>query len=195
MKVVLLAVIFALVLPTLAFGEDTCADPQNKEMSNRCANTVAAVTPTKIQSATSLDELGFDVVVTLSKKAAAELMKESGNIIVFASYYGDPKKNAEKHVNEVGLINVASAEERVKIEAAGGHAYISGVKVNAASLDWVSGPVKVNVNVASENSRSSQNMLDCDFIDGPVAHVKEQAPVKLHCYLIEENHPDTSLRP
>src|SRR5690606_13529748 len=44
--------------------------------------------------------------VTLSKKAAAKLAAEKEGIVVYASYYGDPKKSAEKHADEVGQIDL-----------------------------------------------------------------------------------------
>ena len=37
------------------------------------------------------------------------------------------------------------------------------------------------------------NLLGCDFIDGPLSNVQKQ-PVTLHCALIEENY-DTELKP
>ncbi|MER8873333.1 hypothetical protein NKI04_26085 [Mesorhizobium sp. M0814] len=39
--------------------------------------------------ATAQGDLGFDINVTLSKKAAAKLAAKKEGIVVFASYYGD----------------------------------------------------------------------------------------------------------
>jgi len=195
MKLLMLTIMVPLTLPAAAFGGGASDGIQDKTLLNCCVHTEAAVASTKTRSAVSLGDLGFDVTVALSEKAAVDLAKENADVIVFASYYGDPKKNAKEHTNEVGLIDVSSAGESVKIGSTGGRAHVSGAKVDAATFDWVSGPVKVNVNVASESRSSSQNMLDCDFIDGPLEDVQEQAPVTLNCYLIEESHPDTSLRP
>ena len=61
------------------------------------------------------------------------------------------------------------------------------------TLKWVEGDVKVNLNVASARKSSSDNLLGCDFIDGPLSKVQKQ-PVTLHCALIEENY-DTELKP
>jgi len=144
--------------------------------------------------AASQGDMGFDVKVTLSRKAAAKLAAEKEGIVVFASYYGDPKPSAEKHADEIGQIDLTPQDEEVEISGAGGRAHISGAIVDAKRLDWLAGPVKVNVNVASARKSSSDNLLDCDFIDGPLADVRE-TPVTLHCYLIEEEHPDTELKP
>jgi hypothetical protein len=108
-------------------------------------------------------------------------------------FYGDPKPNAEKHANEIGQISVSPQEEWVEIPNAGGQAHISGTKVDLQTLKWVEGDVKVNVNVVSARKSSSDNLLRCDFIDGPLSKVQKQ-PVTLHCALIEENY-DTELKP
>jgi hypothetical protein len=143
--------------------------------------------------ATSQSDMGFDVNVTLSKKAVAKLASQKEGIVAFADYYGDPKRSAEKHANEIGQISLAPQDEEVAIPGTGGHARISGAKVDPKRLDWLAGPVKVNVNVASARKSSSDNLLGCDFIDGPLGNV-QKGPVTLHCALIEENY-DTELKP
>jgi hypothetical protein len=144
--------------------------------------------------ATAQGDMGFDVDVTLSKKAAAKLVAEKEGIVVFASYYGDPKRNAEKHANEIGQIDLTPQDEEVTIPGTGGNAHVSGARVDVKRLDWLAGPAKVNVNVASARKSSPDNLLACDFIDGALADVRK-APVTLHCYLIEEKHPETELKP
>ncbi|CCV04225.1 conserved exported hypothetical protein [Mesorhizobium metallidurans STM 2683] len=144
-------------------------------------------------SATAQSDMGFDINVTLSKKAAARLAAKKEGIVVFASYYGDPKRNAEKHANEIGQISLEQKDEQVEIPGTGGHAHISGAKVDTKRLDWLAGPTKVNVNIASARKSSSDNLLNCDFIDGPLSDVQKE-PVTLHCGLIEEN-VDTKLKP
>ncbi|WP_163268859.1 hypothetical protein [Chelativorans alearense] len=139
-------------------------------------------------------DMGFDLKVTLSKKAAAKLAAEKEGIVAFASYYGDPKRGAEKHADEIGQIDLTPQDEEVEISGSGGHARISGAKVDTKRLDWLAGPAKVNVNIASARKSSSDNLLDCDFIDGALADVRK-APITLHCFLIEEEHPDTEMKP
>ncbi len=151
---------------------------------------LACATPAMAQGA-----LGFDVEVTLSRAAAAKLAARKEGIVVFASYYGDPKRSAEKHANEIGQISVSPKDETVEIPGSGGRAHIGGATVDARRLGWLSGPVRVNVNVASARKSDPDNLLDCDFIDGAVADVRKTAPVTLHCYLIAEDHPDTRMKP
>jgi len=143
--------------------------------------------------ATAQGDMGFDVNVTLSKEAAAKLAAGKEGIVIFASYYGDPKRSAKKHTNEVGQIDLTPQDEQVEIPGTGGHAHISGSRVDPKRLDWLAGAAKVNVNVASARKSSSDNLLDCDFIDGPLSDVQRE-PVTLHCGLIEEN-VDTKLEP
>ncbi|MER9597080.1 hypothetical protein [Mesorhizobium sp. M0244] len=143
--------------------------------------------------ATAQGDMSFDVNVTLSKKAAAKLAAEKEGIVVFASYYGDPKRSAEKHANEVRQIDLTPQDEQVGIPGTAGHAHISGARVDTKRLDWLAGPPEVNVNVASARKSSADNLLNCDFIDGPLSDVQRE-PVTLHCGLIEEN-VDTKLKP
>ncbi|MER8594580.1 hypothetical protein NKH33_23910 [Mesorhizobium sp. M1182] len=165
-----------------------------KRYGSSLAMTIAAsVLLACVVPATAQTDMSFDVNVTLSKKAAAKLAAEKEGIVVFASYYGDPKPSAAKHANEVGLIDLTPHDEEVEIPGTGGHARISGAKVDAKRLDWLAGPPDVNVNVASARKSSSVNLIGCDFIDGPLSNV-QRAPVTLHCGLIEE-HVDTKLKP
>jgi hypothetical protein len=139
------------------------------------------------------EKFSFDINVTLSKKAAAKLASQKEGIIAFASYYGDPKRGAERHANEIGQIDLTPQDEQVDIPGSGGSAHISGANIDAKRLDWLAGPAKVNLNVASARKSSSDNLLACDFIDGALVDVRK-APITLHCSLIEE-HTDTKMWP
>ncbi|MFW7355193.1 MAG: hypothetical protein ACODTL_04495 [Brucella sp.] len=131
-------------------------------------------------------DMGFDVAISLSDKAVAKLASDNETIIAFASYYGDPKKSAAKHVNEIGLISLSPSDETVEIAGTGGKVHISGGKVEVKRIDWVNGPVKVNLNVASGRKAGPDNILNCDFIDGALSQVRKR-PITLHCSLISEN--------
>lgn len=156
------------------------------------ANAAPTVSAAATQ-ATAPGDMGFDINVTLSKKAATKLAAEKEGIVALVDYYGDPKKSAEKHANEIGQISLEKQDEEVAIPGTGGRVHISGAKVDTKRLDWLAGAVSVNVNIASARKSSSDNILACDFIDGPLSKV-QKAPVTLHCALIEENY-DTELRP
>ncbi|AYF03469.1 hypothetical protein PY32053_03928 (plasmid) [Paracoccus yeei] len=143
--------------------------------------------------ATARSDFGFDVTVTLSQKAAATLASTGEEIVLFADYYGEPKRGAERHTNEIGQISLDRGDEQVEIPGTGGSAHISGATLDAKRLDWISGPMMVNVNVASARKSNADNILSCDFIDGAFVSVKK-APITLHCALIEENY-DTIMKP
>jgi len=132
-------------------------------------------------------ELGFDIRIALSRQASAELARKGESLVAYASYYGDPRRGAEKHADEVGQIDLNPEDEQVDIpDLDNAHAHISGSTVSAGRLAWIDGPVKVNVNIASARKSGPDNLLACDFIDGPV-HVLQNAVVTLHCGLISEN--------
>ena len=169
----------------------SCPVPASADADEAAA---APAAPATAATAPVQGDMGFDVNVTLSKKAADKLAADKEGIVVFASYYGDPKKSAEKHANEIGQISVSTTDENVQIPGTGGHAHIGGKKVDAQTLKWVEGGIKVNVNVASARKSGPDNILNCDFIDGALSDVRK-APVTLHCYLIEEKHPDTVQKP
>jgi uncharacterized protein YecT (DUF1311 family) len=169
-------------------GDMSCPVPAAAVSTAAPSTPAQAATP-----ATAQGDMGIDVNVTLSKKAAAKLAAAKEGIVVLADYYGDPKKSAETHANEIGQISLEQQGEKVEISGTGGHVHISGSKVDAKRLDWLSGPVRVNVNVASARKSGPDNLLSCDFIDGPLSNVQKQA-VTLHCALIEENY-DTELKP
>lgn len=135
--------------------------------------------------------LGFTLNTSFSPNAMKRLSALGEAVIVSAAYYGDPKPTAEQHADAVGRIQLGS--ENLEVPAKPGAVRITGANVKTDRLDWVAGDVKVNVNLFSARKDSQDNLLACDFIDGKLADVA-QAPVTLHCALIEEN-PDTKLKP
>lgn len=149
------------------------------------AATVAMLLIAAEPVAAAAEKLSFDVNVTLSEKALAKLGTLKEGIIISAAYYGDPRPSFKKHVDETGHINLGSGDEEVELPASGGRATVTGSKVDTTRLVWLSGPVQINVNVYSARKSNSDNLLSCDFIDGPLADVVN-APVPLHCTLIDE---------
>ncbi|PLP57552.1 hypothetical protein CYK37_20750 [Mesorhizobium loti] len=150
---------------------------------------VATVSPAAIANAA--EPLAFDIEISLSAKAAAELKAKNESITALASYYGEPHKGAERHANEMGMIDLGT--ETIEQSGVAGPVHVSGHTVSAERLQWIQGPVKVNVNLFSSRKASDDNILNCDFIDGDVkAAVK--APVTLHCSLIAEG-TETKIKP
>jgi len=140
------------------------------------------------------EPLGFDFSVTLSHKAAAYLSRHGESLVAVASYYGDPKPGADKYADEIGQIDLNPGDEFVEIpKPADSVVRIDGSTVSRKRLRWIEGPPKVNVNIVSGRKVFQDNLLACDFIDGPV-HAVQEVAVNLHCWLISEN-PSTSLKP
>lgn len=147
----------------------------------------ASVSLASSMPAVAQDDFGFDINVTLSKKAAAKLAAHKEGIAAFAAYSGAPKKSAQKYVDEMGQIDVSPQEELIQIPGQGGHGHLSGKFVDSTALEWVDGEVSVNVNVLSARKSFPDNILTCDLIDGTVSAVKKKSPIAVHCSLIEEN--------
>ena len=131
--------------------------------------------------------LAFDIDVTLSSQAAARLESTHEGVTILASFYGDPTKAGEDQVNELGTVDLVSVQVDVSAEV--GKIHIGGEALSEARLNWVKVPM-VNVNIFSSRKASADNILGCDFIDGPVEDVVELSPVPLRCWLIEEEVED-----
>ncbi|MGH8182996.1 MAG: hypothetical protein ACREPH_04980 [Rhodanobacteraceae bacterium] len=63
------------------------------------------VAPAQAQTGTQ-DKYGFNIDIVLSPKTAATLAARGEQIMLFAAYFGDPKKSAEKHADEIGHIDL-----------------------------------------------------------------------------------------
>lgn len=137
-----------------------------------------------IPPAAASEAAAFDIHISLSKKAAAALAAKSEAIIVFADYSADPKPSAQKHADEIGRIDLGN--EEVEIPGKPGIAHITGSKFQTSRLQWIEGPVLLNVNAASARKSGPDNILACDFFDGELANAVG-AHVTLRCALIEEN--------
>lgn len=125
----------------------------------------------------------FDVKITLSYKAAARLKMRNESIVVSADYSGEPKPAAEGHANQIGMINLGV--ENVEVIGAEGLVRVTGTKIDITRLDWIKGPVMLNVNLFSGRHASPDNILACDFFDGKLSSAVRNTPT-LNCSLIEE---------
>ncbi|MBS1800262.1 MAG: hypothetical protein JSS95_10585 [Acidobacteria bacterium] len=125
----------------------------------------------------------FDVQITLSDKAAMRLKMRNESIVVSAAYSGEPKKDAEGRANEIGMIDLGV--ESVEVVGAEGLVRVTGTKIDIKRLDWIKGPVMLNVNLFSGRHASADNILACDFFDGKLSSAVRKTP-QLHCSLIEE---------
>lgn len=143
--------------------------------------------------AESQSSLRFDISISLSDKAREALHSRREPLVALVSYYGDPTKQAERHADEVGHIQLSPSASTVELPLGQTQVQISGRQVRRERLEWIKGPVMVNVNIVSGRRSSPDNLLSCDIIDAPLK-VVQKAPVKLNCGLIIE-HRDTAVRP
>jgi hypothetical protein len=125
----------------------------------------------------------FDVRITLSDLAAERLRTTREGIVVSAYYTGAPLPSAENRANQIGTIDLG-AENR-EVIGAEGLVRITGKKIDLRRLDWIKGPVMLNVNVYSARRTNPDNILSCDFFDGKLSSAVRTPPT-LHCTLIEE---------
>jgi hypothetical protein len=75
--------------------------------------------------------------------------------------------------------------ENVEVVGAEGLVRVTGTKIDIKRLDWITGPVMLNVNLFSGRHASVDNILACDFFDGKLSSAVRKTP-ELHCSLIEE---------
>lgn len=129
-------------------------------------------------------DLAFDVEVALSPRAASELARLKEGLVLNASYYGDPTAAAERHANEVGLIDLG--RETLSLPASNGPAHVTGSTIDPGRLGWIKGAPMVNVNIYSARRSGPDNLVACDFIDGPVSAVAH-SQTRLACGLITES--------
>ena len=129
--------------------------------------------------------LGFAFDITLSPDAAAKLKAAQEGITVWASFYGEPSGEGEKHVDEMGLIDLGVETLYLPGEAA--TVQITAREVDPAKLKWIKGPANVNVNVYTSRKSSEYNLIDCDLIDGDVKKLQAMK-VTVRCWLIGESH-------
>ncbi|WP_127107863.1 hypothetical protein [Pararhodobacter zhoushanensis] len=130
---------------------------------------------------------GLTVSLAFSELALATLSRRGEAVIVDASYWGTPTPAGAAQADEAGQINLGG--DAVEVPAIEGVVEITGRGVLTDMLEWtVAGSIGVNVNVYSARLSSDDNLLSCDFIDGPLADVQTLAmPITLNCGLIEEN--------
>lgn len=144
------------------------------------ALTAAAAGTAPLAAAEGFD---FEVVVTLTPKAADALKLAREGVVVSAWYYAEPRAGATG-VNPVGLIDLGLEEHELASFA--GRVEIGGAGVDTTALGQIGGQVMVNVNVYSARRSGPNNILDCDFFDGFLSRAAA-APVELRCGLFDEH--------
>lgn len=137
--------------------------------------TVLAADPCFAETGTVTLTLSF------SELALAELTQRGEGVTVAAYWMGDPAPGASLPLTEVDTIFLMSEEVTLQ---AGPATVVLGGSLGSAPLDQVAVPM-LNINVFSARWTSEDNLIDCWFLDAPMAELAA-APQKLHCKLIGE---------
>lgn len=155
------------------------------------ARKVALAMALGVAGAAQAQDLAITVDVTLTPAAAKQLAKGADNVIVSAWYYGTPKPGAKSYANEEGMVDIAA--EKANLGKGGGKAALAP---SSQGLEWIEDKPFVNVNIfsgldvpdaAEDEEVGGENVLSCDFFDGPLAHA-QASPIALTCGLITEEY-------
>jgi hypothetical protein len=152
-------------------------------------------------AAAAQSDMSVEINVALTKKAADRLAAEKEGMVAFADYSAPPKNGMAKAAKKIdamgpdGMVSLQATDEHVQISGTGGTARITGKNIDQKRLAWITGPVNININVASaRKSSNEENFLQCDFIDGPLSKVQKQ-PITVHCGLIKGDSMETTRKP
>lgn len=132
----------------------------------------------------------FELTLRLSDKLVAELTEKNETIIVAAYFYADANEKGASEVDDMGRITLS--DERTEMPPASGPVIVNGV-IDPIMLGLTQGPVSVNVSVFSGRKSAEDNLIGCDFIDGPVSELTA-APTEIYCGLLTED-PVTGMKP
>lgn len=119
--------------------------------------------------------------LTFSDKALAELTSRGEGVVVAAYWMGDPAPGATFPDTEIGTIFLMS--ETVTLHP-GPARVVLGANFAVAPVDQVTVPM-LNINVYTDRWTDEHNLIDCGFLDAPMAELAA-APQALHCKLIGE---------
>ncbi len=126
----------------------------------------------------SAQEVTLDI--RLDPATLASLQANGEMVVISSWYYGEPAPGAKTPTNEVGTIDLAS--EQATIAALAAFSVRVGGSLGSIPLTEVLTPM-LNVNVYSARLSSEDNLLDCDFLEGPVADLAK-APQVIRCKLL-----------
>jgi hypothetical protein len=125
----------------------------------------------------------IEVVVKLSKKAAARLAAAHEGIGISASFFGTPTAAGRRRAGEDGTIPLGGVERSLPATRRLRFAppvYAPGM------LDLIEQrEPRVNINAFSARKALPDNVLDCTFFEGSVAKAQAK-PVSIRCKLIGE---------
>ncbi len=119
--------------------------------------------------------------LTFSDKALAELTSRGEGVVISAYWMGDPAPGATLPETEIETIFLMA--ETVTLHP-GPARVVLGTNYAAAPIDQVTVPM-LNINVFTDRWTDEHNLIDCGFLDAPMAELAA-APQAMHCKLIGE---------
>lgn len=145
-----------------------------------------AAAPSKRAHAPAPSGTSIEVVVTLSKKAAARLAAAHEGIGLSASFFGTPTAAGRRRAGEDGTIALGNVERSLP---APGRVRFALPVYEKGLLDLIEQrQPRVNINAFSARKTLPDNVLDCTFFEDSVAKAQAK-PVSLRCKLIGEGKP------
>jgi len=159
---------------------------QNTALANAApaASLAASTAPPAVAAAPSAPAPAFQVVVTLSPAAAAQIASTGQTITVPAEFYGVPS-NEQQRMADQGRLDLAP-EQDVVLQGAG-TASFTAPQIDQSKLGSVEGgQVDLAIDISSGNHTSQNNLLNCDTFMDTSLTVAEAKPVQLNCKLIGE---------
>jgi len=127
----------------------------------------------------------FQITITLSPAAAAQLQSLGQDIIVSADFYGQANARGAKLADDMGQIDLAG-EVRITMPAAGATTIPVPPLNQSLYPDIQDGAPQMLINVFSGEGTNPDNKLMCDIFQDRLA-LAEQSGVKIGCKLIGEN--------
>lgn len=133
----------------------------------------------------TVDQGGFTIAVSYSKKAMDALVARKETVIVAGYLSAFPKQGTPKrfvdHMGEIGLGQM----KREVIPGAG--ARFENVTPDQPMMKWVdSGGPQLLINVYSGRKSSPDNLLDCGIYEGPLKDAQGKT-LPISCKLIGES--------
>lgn len=142
-----------------------------------------AAAPSKRTRAPASSGASIEVVVKLSKKAAARLAAAHESIGISASFFGTPTAAGRRRAGEDGMIPLGGVERSLP---ASGRVRFAPPAYDRNLLELIEQhQPRVNINAFSARKALPDNVLDCTFFEDSVAKAQAR-PVGIRCKLIGE---------
>ena len=177
-------VFLGLMGASIGLGLVSC-HPAGGAASSAAAVQSAQAPSAAAPAAPAANGLAFQVVLTLSPAAAAQIVSTGQTITVPAEFYGNPIDPTLRDQDQ-GRLDLAP-EEDVTLTGAG-TANFGAPAVDQSKLSQVvGGTVEVAIDVSSGNHVNENNLLNCDAYMDQSLQAAAAQPIHLNCKLIGEN--------